>query len=214
MKNKILKVIFFIVMYIIGFLIFGLGSLIPVCIGLGIIIGETVYLFNKLFNYINSKSKKIKIIVYTIAIVILMPILLWQFIINTTELLSIMDKNENYTQFSEGSITKIENNKLFIDTTVNKENKEFIINVDNIEGYATGMEIAVYFNPVDIDDATIISPIVTKMVYFVSYTVIMGPITALTIACLISLYKTIKPKKKEEKEEKEKIIKIKGIKNV
>lgn len=208
MLNKILKIAFFIVCYIIGFTIFSMGSLVTVGIGLGLILGETIFLFKKLFEYINKKPKKIKLIIYITSAIIFSIIYLFLFSTNTIELLEAVASFEKYTQYSNGTISEINDNKIIIDCIINKENEIYELELDNTKGYEVGKEVPVYFDPKNIKDFSLISPIINKMIYFTSYTAIIGPATALIIAIYTSLYRTVKPKKSKEKE-----IKVKTVKN-
>lgn len=201
MKNKSLnsyiRAIFYIVIYIIGAIVVSIGGVIPISIGIGIIIGETIFLFKKMIDFINRKEKRTKIIIYSISGTIFGLIFLFLFISNTIEITTRYKEISTFTQYSIGTITNITNDNIVISCVIN--GNEINFNYETNDTLQIGDNLAVYFNPNNLSNYSLINPNINKMLYLMAYFIITIPTFLLAKISLSNLYYTFKPKKEENK---------------
>lgn len=184
---------FYIVIYVIGVFLTRFGSVITLSIGLGVIIGETIFLFKKLIEFINTKEKKTKIIIYSIGSVFFGILFLVLFVFDTVEIKTKYNELNGFTQYVVGTVSAISDENITVDCVINKNEMQFVC--DELSGFELNSEIILYFNPENLASYSLIPPNVNKILYMCVYLFITIPTFFLAKTLITNLYYTFKPKK-------------------
>lgn len=176
-----------------------LSRLVPIRIiqisGILSLIISSILLYKLSIKIIDSiKDNKIKTIIYSILSVIFILIFLYQ---STTDTVFLAKKIKEVTVYKEyviGTVEKINETSIIINTIVNKKEKKYEIKSVPDSGYNINDEIYIYINPDNIEDYILIHPTYINMLYIGIYFTATGITFFLAFIPTKKLYRLKKPK--------------------